>query len=65
MENEKLHVDFFMGAICFFFPFVAWMLYAFNAATSPKAAKKCMRISLIPLLIGIVATAVILFINWL
>ena len=61
MEGEQLKVGFFMKLVCFFLPVVAWMLYAFHAATSPKAARKCMIISLLPTLLVLLATALYVF----
>lgn len=59
-EYEELDVDGFMIFVCIFFPFVAWMLYAFNAAKSPQGAKKCMITSLVSMAIMIAVAAVAL-----
>lgn len=60
-----LTVDLFMKVICFLLPPVAWMLYAFNAAASPKAAKQCMVISLIGWIIAVVILlAIVVYECW-
>lgn len=58
LEGRVLKTDVFMCIMCLLFPVVGWMLYAFNAAASPKAARRCMIFALI----GTVILAIIYFV---
>ena len=59
-RSNKLKVDGFMCFSCILFPLVGWMLYAFNAANSPKGAKKCMILSIFGMIFYVVIGIVIL-----
>ena len=46
-EKKTLRVDIFMILVCFFLPFMGYMIYAIHVLASPREAKDCMKFAIV------------------
>lgn len=54
---ESLNVDGLMKVLCFLIPIVGIIIYCINVSTSPMQSKRCLKISVAGIIIGIILAA--------